>query len=71
MNCSDRGCLLCKLLFLFLSKLFGYLVSLLYIQLGQALSTRPDILPTIYCQELSKLQVYILFFSVDLLWCDL
>ncbi|KAK9682966.1 hypothetical protein RND81_10G109700 [Saponaria officinalis] len=27
-----------------------------YIKLGQALSTRPDILPTIYCQELSKLQ---------------
>uniref|UniRef100_A0A803LXV8 ABC1 atypical kinase-like domain-containing protein n=1 Tax=Chenopodium quinoa TaxID=63459 RepID=A0A803LXV8_CHEQI len=25
-------------------------------KLGQALSTRPDILPTIYCQELSKLQ---------------
>ncbi|WZY79415.1 hypothetical protein YC2023_025799 [Brassica napus] len=27
-----------------------------YIKLGQALSTRPDILPSIYCQELSKLQ---------------
>ncbi|XP_056691605.1 uncharacterized protein [Spinacia oleracea] len=27
-----------------------------YIKLGQALSTRPDILPTIYCQELTKLQ---------------
>lgn len=27
-----------------------------YIKLGQALSTRPDILPTIYCQELAKLQ---------------
>lgn len=27
-----------------------------YVKLGQALSTRPDILPTIYCQELSKLQ---------------
>jgi hypothetical protein len=27
------------------------------IQLGQALSTRPDILPTVYCQELAKLQV--------------
>ncbi|KAJ8430213.1 hypothetical protein Cgig2_006721 [Carnegiea gigantea] len=25
-------------------------------KLGQALSTRPDILPTIYCQELAKLQ---------------
>uniref|UniRef100_A0A8I7BCP5 ABC1 atypical kinase-like domain-containing protein n=1 Tax=Hordeum vulgare subsp. vulgare TaxID=112509 RepID=A0A8I7BCP5_HORVV len=25
-------------------------------QLGQALSTRPDILPSAYCQELSKLQ---------------
>ncbi|EPS65390.1 hypothetical protein M569_09386, partial [Genlisea aurea] len=25
-------------------------------QLGQALSTRPDILPSIYCQELAKLQ---------------
>uniref|UniRef100_A0A2P2IXJ4 Uncharacterized protein n=1 Tax=Rhizophora mucronata TaxID=61149 RepID=A0A2P2IXJ4_RHIMU len=28
-----------------------------YVKLGQALSTRPDILPIIYCQELSKLQV--------------
>uniref|UniRef100_A0A7C9EKB4 ABC1 atypical kinase-like domain-containing protein n=1 Tax=Opuntia streptacantha TaxID=393608 RepID=A0A7C9EKB4_OPUST len=27
-----------------------------YIKLGQALSTRPDILPTIYCQELARLQ---------------
>ncbi|KAM5564624.1 hypothetical protein ABKV19_018941 [Rosa sericea] len=27
-----------------------------YIKLGQALSTRPDILPTEYCQELVKLQ---------------
>ncbi|XP_062024281.1 uncharacterized protein LOC133740350 isoform X2 [Rosa rugosa] len=27
-----------------------------YIKLGQALSTRPDILPTQYCQELVKLQ---------------
>ncbi|CAM8919577.1 unnamed protein product [Rhodiola kirilowii] len=27
-----------------------------YIKLGQALSTRPDILPTVYCQELAKLQ---------------
>lgn len=27
-----------------------------YIKLGQALSTRPDILPTMYCQELAKLQ---------------
>ncbi|CAN0860422.1 Uncharacterized protein sll0005, partial [Linum grandiflorum] len=26
------------------------------LQLGQALSTRPDILPSVYCQELSKLQ---------------
>ncbi|KAK8465442.1 hypothetical protein PHAVU_009G085500 [Phaseolus vulgaris] len=26
------------------------------VKLGQALSTRPDILPTIYCQELAKLQ---------------
>ncbi|CAL1385218.1 unnamed protein product [Linum trigynum] len=34
------------------------LVSLgpFYIKLGQALSTRPDVLPTIYCQELAKLQ---------------
>ncbi|CAA6662332.1 unnamed protein product [Spirodela intermedia] len=28
----------------------------IYSQLGQALSTRPDILPKAYCQELSKLQ---------------
>ncbi|EOY29274.1 Kinase superfamily protein isoform 5 [Theobroma cacao] len=27
-----------------------------YIKLGQALSTRPDILPPVYCQELAKLQ---------------
>ncbi|KAK1276598.1 hypothetical protein QJS04_geneDACA004065 [Acorus gramineus] len=27
-----------------------------YIKLGQALSTRPDILPPVYCHELSKLQ---------------
>ncbi|XP_024528340.1 uncharacterized protein LOC9630964 [Selaginella moellendorffii] len=27
-----------------------------YIKLGQALSTRPDILPSVYCHELSKLQ---------------
>ncbi|CAM8898692.1 unnamed protein product [Rhodiola kirilowii] len=26
------------------------------VKLGQALSTRPDILPTVYCQELAKLQ---------------
>lgn len=31
--------------------------TLFDLQLGQALSTRPDILPSIYCQELSKLQV--------------
>lgn len=30
---------------------------LFYLQLGQALSTRPDVLPPVYCQELSKLQV--------------
>ncbi|KAI3453983.1 hypothetical protein Pfo_010646 [Paulownia fortunei] len=27
-----------------------------YVKLGQALSTRPDILPTVYCNELVKLQ---------------
>ncbi|KAA8521461.1 hypothetical protein F0562_012129 [Nyssa sinensis] len=27
-----------------------------YVKLGQALSTRPDILPTVYCKELVKLQ---------------
>jgi hypothetical protein len=27
------------------------------VQLGQALSTRPDILPNAYCMELAKLQV--------------
>ncbi|XP_023538257.1 uncharacterized protein LOC111799091 isoform X1 [Cucurbita pepo subsp. pepo] len=27
-----------------------------YVKLGQALSTRPDILPTVYCQELARLQ---------------
>lgn len=29
-----------------------------YIKLGQALSTRPDVLPSAYCQELAKLQDY-------------
>jgi aarF domain-containing kinase len=29
----------------------------LVVQLGQALSTRPDVLPNAYCQELAKLQV--------------
>ncbi|TYJ32867.1 hypothetical protein E1A91_A05G065600v1 [Gossypium mustelinum] len=27
-----------------------------YVKIGQALSTRPDILPPVYCQELAKLQ---------------
>ncbi|KAK4274508.1 hypothetical protein QN277_017716 [Acacia crassicarpa] len=36
-----------------------------YIKLGQALSTRPDILPTVYCQELAKLQDQIPPFSTD------
>ncbi|KAF5201421.1 Abc-1 domain-containing protein, partial [Thalictrum thalictroides] len=27
-----------------------------YVKLGQALSTRPDILPSVYCHELAKLQ---------------
>eukprot|EP00250_Pteridium_aquilinum_P014011 c21720_g1_i1 orf=410-2845(-) len=30
-----------------------------YIKLGQALSTRPDILPNAYCQELAKLQDHV------------
>lgn len=34
-----------------------------YVKLGQALSTRPDILPTVYCQELAKLQDQIPPFS--------
>ncbi|KAJ3707990.1 hypothetical protein LUZ61_011695 [Rhynchospora tenuis] len=34
-----------------------------YIKLGQALSTRPDILPSAYCKELSKLQDQIPPFS--------
>ncbi|KAL2346639.1 hypothetical protein Fmac_000639 [Flemingia macrophylla] len=33
--------------------------------LGQALSTRPDILPTVYCQELAKLQDQIPPFPTD------
>lgn len=43
------------------------LVSLgpFYIKLGQALSTRPDVLPTVYCQELSKLQDQIPPFATD------
>ncbi|XP_054818198.1 uncharacterized protein LOC129317831 isoform X2 [Prosopis cineraria] len=36
-----------------------------YIKLGQALSTRPDILPTVYCQELAKLQDQIPPFSTN------
>ncbi|CAJ1973621.1 unnamed protein product [Sphenostylis stenocarpa] len=35
------------------------------VKLGQALSTRPDILPTIYCQELAKLQDQIPPFPTD------
>ncbi|KAJ4962898.1 hypothetical protein NE237_022837 [Protea cynaroides] len=34
-----------------------------YIKLGQALSTRADIMPTVYCQELAKLQDQIPPFS--------
>ncbi|XP_042755958.1 uncharacterized protein LOC111917313 isoform X2 [Lactuca sativa] len=34
-----------------------------YIKLGQALSTRPDILPSVYCNELAKLQDQIPPFS--------
>ncbi|KAK7351335.1 hypothetical protein VNO77_10707 [Canavalia gladiata] len=37
-----------------------------YIKLGQALSTRPDILPTVYCQELAKLQDQIPPFPTDI-----
>ncbi|GAV77840.1 ABC1 domain-containing protein [Cephalotus follicularis] len=36
-----------------------------YVKLGQALSTRPDILPTVYCQELAKLQDQIPPFPTD------
>ncbi|PIN13923.1 putative unusual protein kinase [Handroanthus impetiginosus] len=36
-----------------------------YVKLGQALSTRPDILPTVYCQELGKLQDQIPPFPTD------
>ncbi|AES73521.2 AarF domain kinase [Medicago truncatula] len=36
------------------------------VKLGQALSTRPDILPTVYCQELAKLQDQIPPFSTDI-----
>ncbi|XP_047944209.1 uncharacterized protein slr1919 [Salvia hispanica] len=36
-----------------------------YIKLGQALSTRPDILPKVYCQELAKLQDQIPPFPTD------
>lgn len=35
-----------------------YFLHFSYTQLGQALSTRPDILPTVYCNELAKLQVF-------------
>lgn len=36
------------------------ITKFLILQLGQALSTRPDIVPPVYCQELAKLQVYCL-----------
>ncbi|XP_075506081.1 uncharacterized protein LOC142543011 [Primulina tabacum] len=36
-----------------------------YVKLGQALSTRPDILPTVYCLELAKLQDQIPPFPTD------
>ncbi|TYH15739.1 hypothetical protein ES288_A05G065900v1 [Gossypium darwinii] len=40
------------------SKFRGTLIRLgpFYVKIGQALSTRPDILPPVYCQELAKLQ---------------
>ena len=38
------------------------------LQLGQALSTRPDILPTVYCNELAKLQVAGFFSSPNVLF---
>ncbi|KAE9603681.1 putative cadmium-transporting ATPase [Lupinus albus] len=37
-----------------------------YTKLGQALSTRPDILPAVYCQELAKLQDQIPPFPTDI-----
>ncbi|KAK1324238.1 putative aarF domain-containing protein kinase [Acorus calamus] len=37
-----------------------------YVKLGQALSTRPDILPPVYCHELSKLQDQIPPFPTDI-----
>ncbi|KAG8375370.1 hypothetical protein BUALT_Bualt10G0093000 [Buddleja alternifolia] len=43
----------------------GLTYYLLDLQLGQALSTRPDILPTVYCQELAKLQDQIPPFPTD------
>ncbi|KAL3818430.1 hypothetical protein ACJIZ3_004335 [Penstemon smallii] len=36
-----------------------------YVKLGQALSTRPDILPSVYCQELAELQDQIPPFPTD------
>lgn len=44
---------------LLIGEVYGWINSFGIIQLGQALSTRPDILPTMYCQELAKLQVCI------------
>ncbi|PIA40902.1 hypothetical protein AQUCO_02400159v1 [Aquilegia coerulea] len=37
-----------------------------YVKLGQALSTRPDILPSVYCHELAKLQDQIPPYPTDI-----
>ncbi|KAK4364887.1 hypothetical protein RND71_016245 [Anisodus tanguticus] len=43
-----------------------YIKAILFLRgLGQALSTRPDILPKVYCQELAKLQDQIPPFPTD------
>ncbi|KAJ0030908.1 hypothetical protein Pint_12566 [Pistacia integerrima] len=42
-----------------------YIKASFFFLLGQALSTRPDILPTVYCQELAKLQDQIPPFPTD------
>ncbi|KAH8482896.1 hypothetical protein H0E87_030118 [Populus deltoides] len=44
-------------------QLFVHDIKKRAVKLGQALSTRPDILPTVYCQELAKLQDQIPPFS--------
>lgn len=39
-----------------------------FVKLGQGLSTRPDICPPEYLEELSELQVLLIMYIINLLW---